>query len=130
MKKIILFIGAIVPPQDDIMIISAPVLSMEPCRTVVKKTVEVFQDLQTAHNEIARHIADVSLQIPAVNLAELYRVFEDLHQKAELAATEIKEAIEQYTHPEYRPNYDQRRQRLMAGHPHKTYWHRIRSNPG
>lgn len=31
---------------------------------------------------------------------------------------------------EYRPNYDQRRQRLMAGHPHKTYWHRIRSNPG
>lgn len=33
-------------------------------------------------------------------------------------------------HPEYRPNYDQRRQRLMAGHPHKTYWHRIRSNPG
>ena len=130
MKKIILFIGAIVPPQDDIMIISAPVLSMEPCRTVVKKTVEAIQDLQTAHNEIARHIADVSFQIPAANLAELYRVFEDLHQKAELAATEIKVAIEQYTHPEYRPNYDQRRQRLMAGHPHKTYWHRIRSNPG
>ena len=130
MKKIILFIGAIAPPQDDIVIISAPALSMEPYRTVVKKTVEVIQDLQIAHNEIARHIADVSFQIPAVNLAELYRVFEDLHQKAELAATEIKEAIEQYTHPEYRPNYDQRRQRLMAGHPHKTYWHRIRSNPG
>lgn len=130
MKKIILFIGAIVPNQDDIMIISAPVLSMEPCRTVVKKTVEAIQDLQTAHNEIGRHMADISFQIPAINLAELYRVFEDLHQKAELAATEIKEAIEQYTHPEYRPNYDQRRQRLMAGHPHKTYWHRIRSNPG
>ena len=130
MKKIILFIGAIAPPQDDIVIISAPVLSMEPYRTVVKKTVEVIQDLQTAHNEIARHIADVSFQIPAVNLAELYRVFEDLHQKAELASTEIKAAIEQYTHPEYRPNYNQRRQRLMAGHPHKTYWHRIRSNPG
>ena len=130
MKKIILFIGAIAPPQDDIMIISAPVLSMAPYRTVVKKTVEVIQDLQIAHNEIARHIADVSFQIPAANLAELYRVFEDLHQKAELAATEIKVAIEQYTHPEYRPNYDQRRQRLMAGHPHKTYWHRIRSNPG
>lgn len=130
MKKIILFIGAIAPPQDDIVIISAPVLSMEPYRTVVKKTVEVIQDLQIAHNEIARHIADVSFQIPAANLAELYRVFEDLHQKAELAATEIKVAIEQYTHPEYRPNYDQRRQRLMAGHPHKTYWHRIRSNPG
>ena len=112
------------------MIISAPVLSMEPYRTVVKKTVEAIQDLQTAHNEIARHIADVSFQIPAVNLAELYRVFEYLHQKAELAATEIKEAIEQYTHPEYKPNYDQRKQRLMAGHPHKTYWHRIRSNPG
>ena len=103
---------------------------MEPYRTVVKKTVEVIQDLQIAHNETARHIADVSFQIPAANLAELYRVFEDLHRKAELAATEIKEAIEQYTHPEYRPNYDQRRQRLMAGHPHKTYWHRIRSNPG
>ncbi len=103
---------------------------MKPYRTVVNKTVEVIQDLQTAHNEIARHIADVSFHILAVNLAELYRVFEDLHQKAELAATEIKEAIEQYTHPEYRPNYDQRRQRLMAGHPHKTYWHRIRSNPG
>lgn len=116
MKKNILFIGAIVPPQDDIMIISAPVLSMEPYRTVVKKTVEVIQDLQIAHNETARHIADVSFQIPAANLAELYRVFE--------------EAIEQYTHPEYRPNYDQRRQRLMAGHPHKIYWHRIRSNPG
>lgn len=130
MKKIVLFIGAIAPPQDDVVIISAPVLSMEPYRTVVKKTVEAIQDLQTAHNEIARHIADVSFQIPAVNLAELYRVFEDLHQKAELAATEIKEAIEQYTHPEYRPNYNQRRQRLMAGHPHKTYWHRIRSNPG
>lgn len=130
MKKIILFIGAIAPPQDDIVIISAPVLSMEPYRAAVKKTVEVIQDLQTAHNEIARHIADVSFQIPAANLAELYRVFEDLHQKAELAATEIKEAIEQYTHPEYRPNYDQRRQRLMAGHPRKTYWHRIRSNPG
>ena len=130
MKKIILFIGAIAPPQDDIVIISAPVLLMEPCRTVVKKTVEVIQDMQIAHNEIARHIADVSFQIPAANLAELYRVFEDLHQKAELAATEIKEAIEQYTHPEYRPNYDQRRQLLMAGHPHKTYWHRIRSNPG
>ena len=130
MKKIILFIGAIALPQDEIVIISAPVLSMEPYRTVVKKTVEVIQDLQIAHNEIARHIADVSFQIPAANLAELYRVFEDLHQKAELAATEIKEAIEQYTHPEYRPNYDQRRQRLMAGHPHKTYWHRIRSNPG
>lgn len=130
MKKIILFIGAIVPPQDDIMIISAPVLSMEPYRTVVKKTVEAIQDLQTAHNEIARHIADVSIQLQAVNIAELQRVFEDLHQKAELAATEIKEAIEQYTHPEYRSNYDQRRQRLMAGHPHKTYWHRIRSNPG
>ena len=130
MKKIILFIGAIVPPQDDIMIISAPVLSMEPYRTVVKKTVEVIQDLQIAHNETSRHIADVSFQIPAANLAELYRVFEDLHRKAELAATEIKEAIEQYTHPEYRPNYDQRRQRLMAGHPHKIYWHRIRSNPG
>ena len=130
MKKIILFIGAIALPQDEIVIISAPVLSMEPYRTVVKKTVEAIQDLQTAHNEIARHIADVSFQIPAANLAELYRVFEDLHQKAELAATEIKEAIEQYTHPEYRPNYDQRRQRLMAGHPHKTYWHRIRSNPG
>lgn len=84
MKKIILFIGAIVPPQDDIMIISAPALSMEPYRTVV----------------------------------------------TELSATEIKEAIEQYTHPGYRPNYDQRRQRLMAGHPHKIYWHRIRSNPG
>ena len=112
------------------MIISAPVLSMAPYRTVVKKTVEVIQDLQIAHNEIARHIADVSFQISAANLAELYRVFEDLHQKAELAATEIKVAIEQYTHPEYRPNYDQRRQRLMAGHPHKTYWHRIRSNPG
>ena len=130
MKKIILFIGATAPLQDDIVIISAPVLSMEPCRTVVKKTVEVIQDMQIAHNEIARHIADVSFQIPAANLTELYRVFEDLHQKAELAATEIKEAIEQYTHPEYRPNYDQRRQRLMAGHPHKTYWHRIRSNPG
>ena len=130
MKKIILFIGATAPPQDDIVIISAPVLSMEPYRTVVKKTVEVIQDLQIAHNEIARHIADVSFQIPAANLSELYRVFEDLHQKAELAATEIKVAIEQYTHPEYRPNYDQRRQRLMAGHPHKTYWHRIRSNPG
>ena len=130
MKKIILFIGAIAPPQDDIVIISAPELSMEPYRTVVKKTVEVIQDLQIAHNETARHIADVSFQSPAANLAELYRVFEDLHRKAELAATEIKEAIEQYTHPEYRPNYDQRRQRLMAGHPHKTYWHRIRSNPG
>ncbi len=116
--------------QNNIVIISAPVLSMEPYRTVVNKTVEVIQDLQIAHNEIARHIADVSFHILAVNLAELYRVFEDLHQKAELAATEIKEAIEQYTHPEYRPNYDQRRQRLMAGHPHKTYWHRIRSNPG
>ena len=130
MKKIILFIGAIAPPQDDIMIISAPVLSMAPYRTVVKKTVEVIQDLQIAHNEIARYIADVSFQISAANLAELYRVFEDLHQKAELAATEIKVAIEQYTHPEYKPNYDQRKQRLMAGHPHKTYWHRIRSNPG
>lgn len=130
MKKIILFIGTIAPPQDDIVIISAPELSMEPYRTVVKKTVEVIQDLQIAHNETARHIADVSFQIPAANLAELYRVFEDLHRKAELAATEIKEAIEQYTHPEYRPNYDQRRQRLMAGHPHKIYWHRIRSNPG
>lgn len=130
MKKIILFIGAIAPPQDDIVIISAPVLSMEPYRTVVKKTVEVIQDLQITHNEIARHIADVSIQFQAVNLAELKRVFEDLQRKAELAAIEIKEAIEQYTHPEYRPNYDQRRQRLMAGHPHKTYWHRIRSNPG
>lgn len=130
MKKIILFIGAIAPPQDDIVIISAPVLSMEPYRTVVKKTVEVIQDLQITHNEIARHIADVSIQLQAVNLAELKRVFEDLQRKAELAAIEIKEAIEQYTHPEYRPNYDQRRQRLMAGHPHKTYWHRIRSNPG
>lgn len=130
MKKIILFIGAIAPPQNEIVIISAPVLSMAPYRTVVKKTVEAIQDLQIAHNEIARHIADVSFQIPAANLAELYRVFEDLHQKAEQAATEIKEAIEQYTHPEYRPNYDQRRQRLMAGHPHKIYWHRIRSNPG
>lgn len=130
MKKIILFIGAIAPTQDDVVIISSPVLSMEPYRTVVKKTVEVIQGLQIAHNEIARHIADVSFQISAANLAELYRVFEDLHQKAELAATEIKEAIEQYTHPEYRPNYDQRRQRLMAGHPHKTYWHRIRSNLG
>ena len=97
MKKIILFIGAIVPPQDDIMIISAPVLSMEPYRTVVKKTVEAIQDLQIAQNEIARHIADVSFQIPAANLAELYRVFEDLHQKAELAATEIKEAIDKMT---------------------------------
>ncbi|MCK8622613.1 hypothetical protein [Prevotella sp. E13-27] len=130
MKKIILFIGAIAPPQDDIVIISAPVLSMEPYRTVVKKTVEVIQDLQITHNEIARHMADVSIQLQAVNLAELKRVFEDLQRKAELAAIEIKEAIEQYTHPEYRPNYDQRRQRLMAGHPHKTYWHRIRSNPG
>ena len=130
MKKIILFIGTTVPPQDDIMIISAPVLSMEPYRTVVKKTVEAIQDLQTAHSEIARHIADVPFQIPAENLAELYRVFEDLHRKSELAATGIKEAIEQYTHPEYRPNYDQRRQCLMAGHPHKIYWHRIRSNPG
>lgn len=130
MKKIILFIGAIVPPQDDIMIVSAPALSMEPYRTVVKKTVEVIQDLQITHNEIARHMADVSIQLQAVNLAELKRVFEDLQRKAELAAIEIKEAIEQYTHPEYRPNYDQRRQRLIAGHPHKTYWHRIRSNPG
>ena len=130
MKKIILFIGAIAPPQDDIVIISAPVLSMELYRTVVKKTVEVIQDLQITHNEIARHMADVSIQLQAVNLAELKRVFEDLQRKAELAAIEIKEAIEQYTHPEYRPNYDQRRQRLMAGHPHKTYWHRIRSNPG
>lgn len=130
MKKIILFIGAIVPPQDDIMIVSAPALSMEPYRTVVKKTVEVIQDLQITHNEIARHMADVSIQLQAVNLAELKRVFEDLQRKAELAAIEIKEAIEQYTHPEYRPNYDQRRKRLIAGHPHKTYWHRIRSNPG
>jgi hypothetical protein len=130
MKKIILFIGAIAPPQDDIVIISAPELSMEPYRTVVKKTVEVIQDLQIAHNEIARYIADVSFQIPAVSLAELYRIFEYLQRKGELAATQIKEAIELYTHLEYRSNYDQRRQRLMAGHPHKTYWHRIRSNPG
>ena len=130
MKKIILFIGAIAPPQDDIVIISAPELSMEPYRTVVKKTVEVIQDLQITHNEIARHMADVSIQLQAVNLAELKRVFEDLQRKAELTATEIKAAIEQYTHPGYRPNYDQRRQRLMAGHLHKIYWHRIRSNPG
>ena len=130
MKKIILFIGAIVPPQDDIMIVSAPALSMEPYRSVVSATLNVARCLHIAHEEIVRTLADVSIQLQAVNIAELKRVFEDLQRKAELDAIEIKEAIEQYTHPEYRPNYDQRRQRLIAGHPHKTYWHRIRSNPG
>ena len=45
--------------------------------------------------------------------------------------TVVKDALENAEpQPEYRPNYDQRRQCLMGGHPHKTYWHRIRSNPG
>lgn len=130
MKKIILFIGTIVPPQEDIVVISAPVLSTEPYRSVVSATLNVARCLHIAHEEIVRTVANVSIQLQAVNLAELKRVFEDLQRKAELTATEIKEAIEQYTHPGYRSNYDQRRQRLMAGHPHKTYWHRIRSNPG
>ena len=43
----------------------------------------------------------------------------------------VKDALETpEPQPEYRPNYDQRRQRLTDGHPYKTYWHRIRSNPG
>jgi hypothetical protein len=53
-----------------------------------------------------------------------------LKEIAKQATIEIKDT-ELIAYPGHvRDNYDQRRQRLMAGHPHKIYWHRIRSNPG
>lgn len=132
MKKIILYIGTIAPPQEDIMVISMPELSVAPIRIAAEKAAKVIREFNISCDTIAAYIVDCSsAQLPVIDIsAELKRMNDTLEEIAKQATIEIKEAIEQYTHSEYRPNYDQRRQRLMAGHPHKTYWHRIRSNPG
>lgn len=132
MKKIILFIGTIVPPQEDIMVISMPELSVAPTRIAAKKAAEVIRDLKISCDTIAARIVDCSsAQLPATDIsAELKRMYDTLEEIAKQATTEIKDT-ELIAYPGHvRDNYDQRRQRLMAGHPHKTYWHRIRSNPG
>lgn len=132
MKKIILFIGTIAPPQEDIMVISTPELSVAPIRTAAEKAAEVIREFNISCDTIAAYIVDCSsAQLPVTDIsAELKRMYDTLEEIAKQATIEIKDT-ELIAYPGHvRDNYDQRRQRLMAGHPHKTYWHRIRSNPG
>lgn len=132
MKKIILYIGTIAPPQEDIMVISMPELSVAPIRIAAEKTAEVIRELHISCDTIAAYIVDCSsAQLPVTDIsAELKRMNDTLEEIAKQATIEIKDT-ELIAYPGHvRDNYDQRRQRLMAGHPHKTYWHRIRSNPG
>ena len=132
MKKIILFIGTIAPPQEDIMVISMPELSVAPIRIAAEKTAEVIRELHISCDTIAAYIVDCSsAQLPVTDIsAELNRMNDTLEEIAKQATIEIKDT-ELIAYPGHvRDNYDQRRQRLMAGHPRKTYWHRIRSNPG
>ena len=132
MKKIILFIGTIAPPQEDIMVISMPELSVAPIRTAAEKAAEVIREFNISCDTIAAYIVDCSsAQLPVTDIsAELKRMNDTLEEMAKQATIEIKDT-ELIAYPGHvRDNYDQRRQRLMAGHPHKTYWHRIRSNPG
>lgn len=132
MKKIILFIGTIEPPQEDIMVISMPELSVAPTRIAAEKAAEVIRDLNIGFDAIAAYIVDVAAQHPAATdiSAELKRMYDTLGEIAKQATTKIKDT-EFIAYPDTSgDNYDQRRQRLMAGHPHKIYWHRIRSNPG
>ena len=132
MKKIILFIGTIAPPQEDIMVISMPELSVAPIRIAAEKALKVIREFNISCDTIAAYIVDCSsAQLPVTDIsAELKRMNDTLEEIAKQATIEIKDT-EIIAHPGHvRDNYDQRRQRLMAGHPHKTYWHRIRSNPG
>lgn len=132
MKKIILYIGTIAPPQEDIMVISMPELSVAPIRIAAEKAAKVIREFNISCDTIAAYIVDCSsAQLPFIDIsAELKRMNDTLEEIAKQATTEIKDT-ELIAYPGHvRDNYDQRRQRLMAGHPHKTYWHRIRSNPG
>lgn len=132
MKKIILYIGTFAPPQEDIMVISMPELSVAPIRIAAEKAAEVIRELHISCDTIAAYIVDSSsAQLSVTDIsAELKRMNDTLEEIAKQATIAIKD-IELIAYPGHvRDNYDQRRQRLMDGHPHKTYWHRIRSNPG
>ena len=114
------------------MVISMPELSVAPIRIAAEKAAEVIRDLNIRCDTIAARIVDCSsAQFTVTDIsAELKRMYDTLEEIAKQATTEIKDT-ELIAYPGHvRDNYDQRRQRLMAGHPHKTYWHRIRSNPG
>lgn len=114
------------------MVISMPELSVAPIRTAAEKAAEVIREFNISCDTIAAYIVDCSsAQLPVTDIsAELKRMNDTLEEIAKQATIEIKDT-ELIAYPGHvRDNYDQRRQRLMAGHPHKIYWHRIRSNPG